>query len=61
MTKLTENAIEEFAIKLFEKLGYNYVYAPDIAPDGENPERSRYDEVVTTPTLLYSRFHELSQ
>ena len=34
--KLTESAIEDFAIKLFERLGYSYVYAPDIAHDGEN-------------------------
>ncbi len=29
MSKLTESAIEDFAIKLFERLGYSYVYAPD--------------------------------
>ncbi|MDD2725465.1 MAG: type I restriction endonuclease [Methylovulum sp.] len=46
MSKLTESALEDFAIKLFERLGYSYIYAPDIAPDGENPERSHYDEVI---------------
>ena len=46
MTRLTESAIETFAIKLFERLGYEYLYAPDIAPDGAHPERRRYDEVV---------------
>ncbi len=46
MTKLTESAIEDFAIKLFERLGYDYIHAPDIAPDGDRPERSRYDEVL---------------
>ena len=46
LDKLTENAIEEFAIKLFERLGYSYVYAPDIAPDGESPERGHYSEVL---------------
>ena len=30
---LTESKIEEFAIGLFEQLGYSYVYGPDIAPD----------------------------
>ncbi|NDU79979.1 MAG: hypothetical protein G3I11_01335 [Ferrovum sp.] len=43
MSRLSESAIEDFAIKLFERLGYSYVYAPDIAPDGEQPERSHYD------------------
>ncbi|HEU0283439.1 MAG TPA: type I restriction endonuclease subunit R [Gallionella sp.] len=46
--KLTESAIEDFAIKLFERLGYDYIHAPDIAPDGDRPERSRYDEVLLT-------------
>ncbi|RFC34552.1 MAG: type I restriction enzyme, R subunit [Candidatus Nitrotoga sp. MKT] len=49
--KLTESAIEDFAIKLFERLGYSYVYAPDIAPDGEYPERSHYGEVLLTGRL----------
>lgn len=31
MSRLTESAIENFAIKLFEHLGYSYVYASDIA------------------------------
>ena len=50
-SKLTESAIEDFAIKLFERLGYSYVYAPDIAPDGENPEREQYGEVLLTGRL----------
>ena len=37
MNRLTESAIEDFAIKLFERLGYEYIHAPDIAPDSENP------------------------
>ncbi len=32
MTRLTENKIEEFGIKLLERLGYQYLYGPDIAP-----------------------------
>lgn len=51
MNKLTENAIEAFAIKLFERLGYDTIYAPDIAPDGDRPERSRYDEVILSERL----------
>ncbi len=50
-TRLTESAIEDFAIKLFERLGYDYIHAPDIAPDGNTPERSRYDEVLLTGRL----------
>jgi type I restriction enzyme, R subunit len=42
MTRITENTIESFAIELLEKLGYEYIYAPDIAPDAENPEREHF-------------------
>jgi type I restriction enzyme, R subunit len=51
MSRLTESAIEEFAIKLFERLGYDYIHAPDIAPDGDHPERSHYDDVVLIDRL----------
>lgn len=51
MNYLTESAIEDFAIKLFERLGYSYVYAPDIGPESENPERSHYDEVILKDRL----------
>lgn len=51
MTKITENTIESFAIELFEKLGYDYVYAPDIAPDGDVPERESYEQVLLVDRL----------
>src|SRR5690606_21100307 len=31
-----------------ERLGYEYIYAPSIAHDGGNPERSSYEEVLLT-------------
>lgn len=46
MPKITEHEIEEFAIELLEGLGYEYIYAPDIAPDGDYPERDNYGEVL---------------
>lgn len=59
MDKFTESAIE-----LFEKLGEQYVYAPDIAPDkvngearegalgySETPERERFEDVVLQERL----------
>ena len=51
MTKITENTIEEFAIELLERLGYQYIYAPDIAYDGEKPERSSYEDILLTERL----------
>ena len=44
MTKLTESHIEEFAVELFEQIGYKYFYGPDIAPDGEMMLREPLEE-----------------
>ena len=46
MTKITESHIEKLAIELLEKQGFAYIYAPDIAPDSENPLRVGFDEVI---------------
>ena len=51
MTKITENAIEKLCIELLEKQGYEHVYAPDMAPDSDNPQRSRFDEVILSARL----------
>lgn len=51
MTRITEHSIEEFAIELLDKLGYEYIYAPNIAPDGETPERETYEQVLLIERL----------
>ncbi len=51
MDKITENEIENFAIELFEKQGYEYIYAPSIAPDSDTPERERFEDVVLIDRL----------
>lgn len=51
MTRITEHTIETFAIELLEDLGYRYIYAPEIAPDGDYPERDSYEEVLLTKRL----------
>jgi len=51
MNKITENSIEEFAIDLLEKLGYDYIYAPDIAPDSDNPKRNSFEDVLLPEAL----------
>ena len=33
MSKITESAIEKFAIELLENSGYQYIYAPSIVPE----------------------------
>lgn len=52
MMRLTESQIESFAIQLCEQLGYNSFYGPDIAPDGSNPLRMSFEEVVLKEPLL---------
>ena len=51
MTKISENHIELLAIERLEALGYDYVYGPDIAPDGETPERPSYADVLLVERL----------
>ena len=51
MNKITESAIEEFAIELLKKSGYQYVYAPKIAPDSDTPERNRFEDVLLLERL----------
>lgn len=46
MTRISENTIESFAIELLTQLGYEYIYGPDIAPDGESPERENYEQLL---------------
>jgi type I restriction enzyme R subunit len=53
--KLTESQIENFAISLLEKKGYQYFYGPEIAPDAENSGadfvRESFEEVVLVLVL----------
>ena len=51
MTKITENTIEEFTIDLLGRLGYQYLYGPDVAPDGIHPERNSYEDVILSDRL----------
>ncbi len=51
MNRLNENEVEQLTVELLKQQGYGYVFAPDIAPDGQNPERSSYDEVLLIDRL----------
>ncbi|MTI56420.1 MAG: type I restriction endonuclease subunit R [Geosporobacter ferrireducens] len=51
MNKITENTIEEFAVELLGKSGYQYIYAPDIAPDSDTPERQSFEDVLLLERL----------
>ena len=41
-----ESQLEEATLEWFEELGYEVVFAPDIAPDGEYSERDDYSDVI---------------
>ena len=42
----TEDLLEEAAIEILGELGYDYKFGPDMAYDGETPERKDYKEVI---------------
>lgn len=56
MTNLTENHIEQLAIDLLKEQGYEYIYAPDIAPDSDSAShnianRESYQQVLLLDKL----------
>ena len=51
MTKITESHIELFAIDLLEKQGFQYLYGPTIAHDGDMQMRTGYDDVLLASKL----------
>ena len=46
-----ESVVEEAAIEYLGELGYDYLHGPEIAPDGANPERAAYNDVVLAGRL----------
>ena len=68
MTRITENTIESFTIELLNKLGYEYIYAPDIAPEfpsfggvsegrGGTDKRETYEQVLLLHRLQQAVKH----
>lgn len=51
MSFIVEQDIENAALEILEELGYEIAYGPTIAPDGENPLRSGWGEVVLRDRL----------
>ncbi len=48
---ITESQTEDRALKILAELDYGILYGPDLAPDGPNPERKTYQEVVLVDRL----------
>jgi type I restriction enzyme, R subunit len=49
---ITENQLEQLCLDWFLAGGYNYAFGPDIAHDGDTPERRDYQQVVLVGRLL---------
>ena len=45
-TRFSESTVELAAIDYFRELGYSYLHAEVIAPDGSAPERARWTDVI---------------
>ncbi len=54
MRKFVESDLEQAALEWFEELGYEIVFGPDIAPDGDFAERKGFDEVILKERLFES-------
>ncbi|GIW41256.1 MAG: hypothetical protein KatS3mg076_1833 [Candidatus Binatia bacterium] len=46
MRRLSESVVEDAALDWLQGLGWAFEHGPDIAPDGAQPERSDYGQVV---------------
>ena len=51
MALITEDLLEQQCLDWFKQLGYAYVFAPDLSPDGESPERPDPRQVILTGRL----------
>ena len=49
---ITEDQLEQICLEWFREGGYEYAFGPDIAHDGETPERTDYRQVVLAGRLL---------
>jgi len=49
---ITEDQLEQLCLDWFKSIGYDYICGYDIAPDGENPERTDYRQIVLFDRLL---------
>ncbi|HBP5363603.1 MULTISPECIES: type I restriction endonuclease subunit R [Pseudomonas aeruginosa group] len=48
---MTEDQLEQETLGWLSELGYAHLYGPDIAHDGDNPERESYRDVLLTMRL----------
>lgn len=51
MTRITEDHLEQYTVDELCNNGFTYLYGPNIAVDGSEPERASYEEVVLVDRL----------
>jgi len=56
---MTEDQLEQEALGWLADVGYTRLYGPDIAPDGPNPERADYRQVILR-ARLHDAIHRLN-
>lgn len=49
---INEDTLEQVCLTWFQDIGYHYANGYDIAPDGSNPEREDYHQVILKQRLL---------
>lgn len=49
---ITEDQLERLCLEWFQSIGYDYISGYAIAPDGDNPERSDYRQIILHDRLL---------
>lgn len=48
---MTEDQLEQEALDWLKEVGYSHLYGPDVAPDGDSPQRIDYRQVLLTERL----------
>ena len=56
---MTEDQLEQETLVWLGEVGYSHCYGPDIAPDGNRPERANYQQVLL-PSRLREAIHRLA-
>jgi len=46
MYSFNEDELEKASLEWMEELGYEIIFAPEISPEGEYPERENYNDVL---------------